>query len=281
MQSKKSQKVFTIFGLLLIAIAGGGFVWYEWAGGREMINYQDVIVLSQDVKQGEVINEDLISYLKVDKLSTIDGVIHDPATVIGKEAKHFIPSNTQLHSNYFEEAGIVLKEGQYIAQIPIEWTLSIPDTLRRGDQIAIYAATYDKQVLASLQPKETSTVTSNEEKEANEDSSKIEVTNGKGEVVENITTEETQVNETTISNTQPELTELLSTKVAYVRDGSNKEVVTISLKDRIDASSNIQNVEIITTAREFQEIENKIKQGGKLIIMYSDKDTEKVATTKE
>lgn len=266
MQSKKSQKIFTIFGLLLIAIAGGGFVWYEWGGGREMINYHDVIVLNQDVKQGQTINGDLLSYLKVDKLSTIEGVIKDPSVLIGKEATHFIPGNTQLHSNYFEDAGLTLKEGQYIAQIPVEWTLSIPDTLRRGDQIAIYAATYDKQVLANLQQVESKTV-----------SSQVKKNEEDGETTENAITEEVETTDS-INESSSELTELLSTKVAYVRDGSNREVVTVSSKERIDASSNIQNVEIITTPDEFQEIENKIKQGGKLIIMYSNKELNEVAT---
>lgn len=281
MQTSKNRKALTFSGVFLIAIAIGGFIWYEWGGGREMINYQDVIVLNTDVKQGDVITEELLSIQRVDKLMVIQGIITDPATLIGKEAKHFIPAATQLHNYYFEESGLVLSEGEFIAQIPVDWTLSIPDTLRRGDQIVIYAANYDQQVLENLQPKQT--VVSTEKKETpNENAASIDVKSEDANATETEETTKTEEVPTTPSVSETsELTELLNTKVAFVKDGSNKEVVTISPNDRLDASSNIENVEIITTLEKFQQIENKIKQGGKLIVMYSNETAEGTKTVGE
>lgn len=274
MQTTKSRKVFTFFGIFLIAIAIGGFIWYEWGGGRELINYQDVIVLSQDVKQGELIREEMLSLQRVDKFSVIDGIITDPGIVIGKEAKHFIPATTQLHNNYFDESGLVLSEGEFIAQIPVDWTLSIPDTLRRGDQIVIYSANYEQNILANLQPRQQVISSGNTETPTENGTSIVEdLVDDKDKTNEDTTkTEEVPAAPSVSENS--ELTELMNTKVAYVKDGSNKEVVTISLNERLDASSNIENVEIITTLENFQQIENKIKQGGKLIIMYSSEATD-------
>lgn len=261
MQPNKNKKWFSILGITLMAMAGVVFVWYEWGGGRELVNYTEIVMLNKEVREGQTITEQDLVLVKIDKTTVIDNVVTDYTKIVGKEARHYIPAKSQLHSGYFVPQGLVLSEGQVIAQIPVEWTLSVPDTLRRGDDIIIYSALYDKKLLETLQSdrnKEVTTVTS-------------ETT--QGETSENATEgeeEDTNIDISYSSNTSPEgLQELLSTKVAYVKDSSNKEVVTVSNNGRLDASSVIQNVEIITTPDEFKKIEQKINQGGKLIVMYS------------
>lgn len=234
-----------------MATAGAIFIWYEWGGGRELVNYETVIVLNEEVKKGDVIYEENISFLEVDKESLIKEVLKKPNTVIGQEAKHYIPANTQLHNNYFEEGGLLLKKNQFIAKIPLEWTLAVPDTLRRGDSIVIYAAMYDQNLLQQLNPSLQNPTINNDDEAT--------------ELIEPINSPYNAP-----VKTENELTEVLTTTVAYVKDSSNREVVTVSLNDRLDGSSTISGVEIITTTNEFKKIEDKINKGGKLIIMYSD-----------
>lgn len=263
MQSK-GKKNFTILGVLLLALTGAAFVWYEWAGGREFVNYSEVVVLKEDVLKGQKITSEQLTVKKVEKTSLIKEVVSDSEEIIGKEARHFIPAATQLHASYFDEAGLVLKEKQVIAQIPVEWTLSVPDTLRRGDNIVIYAALYDKQLLASLQTassKQTTVTSSNPNDSITSENQETET-----QVVITPTTS------TQDASQQKKFEEVLSAKVAYVKDSSNQEVVTVSTNDRLNATSVISNVEIVTTPKEFKRIEEKINQGGKLVIMYSDEE---------
>lgn len=258
----KKNRIFSILGILLLALSIGLFIWYEWGGGRELVHYDDVVVLKSDVKKGQLITDDLLQVIKVQSDLLIQDVIRAPKDILGKEANHYIPAQSQLHPTFFVDAGLVLKEGQYVAQIPIEWTLAVPDSLRRGDQIVIYAAQYEKKIMNSLQPKRQSS----ENKSENDDTDKSIDTN----INISEDDEKTDVLEESVA-TQPAFEELLNTTVAFVKDSANREVITVSDTDRLDGSAVIRNVEIITTLDDFKEIENQINQGAKLIVMYADK----------
>lgn len=267
MQTRKNR-LFAFLGVFLMASAIGLFVWYEWGGGRELVHYQDVYVFSDDVNKGQKISDELLETVKIEKSLLMKNAIQDKTKIVGKEARHFIPASTQLHPDYFDESGLVLKDGQYVAQIPLEWTLAIPDSLRRGDEVIVYAAQYDKQLLRSLLPNRqdlhgNTQASSEEKKTGNNQAESVE----KNEVL-------TEEEGTTADNSTNQIEELLKTKVAFVKDSANREVVTVSTSDRLDGSSVIRNVEIITTPEEFKMIENEINKGSKLIIMYTEKEKE-------
>lgn len=261
MKQKKQRQTLSIIGVVLMAIAVVAFVWYEWLGGRELLVYDDVVVLTKDVLQGETVTADKLAIVELEKDLITESTITDPNEIIGKSAKHFIPQSTTLHVNYFDKQELVLGEGEYISQIPVDWTISIPDTLRRGDEIIVYAATYENEILNNMQSNKSTSTSSSEDKE--EQPSVVEEVGGAVEKVE---------------EPKGELKELFTTNVAYVKDGSNKEVVTTSQLDRMDGSASISNVEIITTTNEFKMLEEQIKKGAKLIIMYSGENDSPVTT---
>lgn len=249
--SKKmnTKRVTAILGVLLIVSSVGLYTWYEFLGGRQYLLYEDIVVAKDSIKKGQVVEAADLTFMKVEKTQLANGVILNPNDVIGKQANHFIPQFAQLDTSYLSENGLVLKEGQFIAQIPVEWTLSIPDTLRRGDDIIMYSALFDSELLKNLNAKTTATSNS-------KDKNSTASTGG------------------TAATTSSGLEELLQTKVAFVKDGANREVVTVSNGDRIDGSAAIGSVEIITTPDEFKEIEGKINSGHKLIFMYTDENGE-------
>lgn len=228
------------------------FIWYEWLGGREFMNYQDVIVLKENVLRGQEIKEENLKHVLVEKNLVINQAVSNDTQIVGLEAKHFIPANEQLHPKYFEDGNLVLKEGQYVAQIPVEWTLAVPDSMRRGDQILIYSVNYDNQLLKSLQSKQS-----------------INQAQGKSNTEDKSGTSSNQeVINTLLDNNA--LNKVLEAKVAYVKDAANREVVNIGEGDRLDGSSAIHAVEIITTTEQFAKIEAQINKGSKLIMMYTD-----------
>lgn len=63
---------------------------------------------------------------------------------------------------------------------------------------------------------------------------------------------------------------LFETVVAYVKDGTNKEVVNINPKadDRIDASSNPVSIELVVTQTQLETLKKYHNQGYDFIIMY-------------
>ena len=232
----KKRKVLPILGFSLLGLASGLFSWYEFLGGREIVNYKEVVVLKEDVTQGTDITNNSWTTLMVDKNTLIKNPILDPRKIIGKQAKHYIPAKSQLTPEYFAKEGLVLKAGQYVAQIPIEWTLSSPDSIRRGDNIIIYSAFTDK---TSLEPKTQNILQANSKSQPNNP-----IPNPVG------------------------LKSLINSKVAYVKDSSNREVINVSSGDRLDGSAPLKSIEIITTPEDFKIIENEVKQGAKLVIMY-------------
>lgn len=72
-----------------------------------------------------------------------------------------------------------------------------------------------------------------------------------------------------------EIKQALSTKepiakstVAFVKDSSNREVITLSDKERYDGSSKISEIEIISNIETINLIRRKFDEGMKFIILY-------------
>lgn len=268
MSSKR--KILPALGLSLMGLSAGVFTWYEWMGGREYINYEEVLVLNEAVVRGQEITVDNLSYAMEEKSKIIEGAVIIPENIIGLEAVNYIPAKTQLHMNYFENADLVLEQGEYIAQIPIEWTLSIPDSLRRGDEVIVYSVMYDKELVNSLTSQQQDVISvGNNSNNTNDD------TTGNSDNEESENSASATVSEKKDSTSLNILNKVMDTKVAYVKDSANREVISIGEKDRLDGSSTIRAVEIVTTPENFQKIESQINQGAKLIVMYTDGNTVK------
>lgn len=63
---------------------------------------------------------------------------------------------------------------------------------------------------------------------------------------------------------------IFSTIVSYVKDSANREVVSTSPIDRIDANSTIKDLEIIATKEDIDLLTAIVTGGNKFIIGYSD-----------
>ncbi|MDP4084720.1 MAG: flagella basal body P-ring formation protein FlgA [Bacillota bacterium] len=250
----KRKKIFPLLGFTLMGLAVGLFVWYEWFGGRELINYQQVVVLKQNLNRGEEVKPDNLMYLMVEKQNVISGAITDPNQIVGKDVKNFVPGKDQLVNEFFDRADLVLHKGEYVAQIPSEWTLAFPDSMRRGDNIAIYAVNSGSDLMNSLSKKIV----------AHSNTSKNKATDN------NSNTQNTTIDSESLNIDTSNLNKILEVKVAYVKDSTNHEVVTVGSGDRLNGSGDIHSVEIITTTDKFEKIEQQINSGAKLIMMYTD-----------
>jgi hypothetical protein len=218
------------FGIILLILALGFFAFWELIG-RSKFLYSNVVVLKEDVLKGFEITHDMLQYIKIDSQGVIANCITNPDDIIGLEAKHYIPSGTQLVSNYFDVSSLVLKIDEKIMRLPDSWIHSFPDTLRRKDEVFIYAVKSHK---------------------------------------ENSNTGGISIDNTTKLNKDDENKEiyLLATKVAYVKDNSNKEVNSLD-DDRLVGTSTISNIEIVIREEQFETLRVYAQDGYTFVLMYT------------
>lgn len=225
-------------GMLLLILAVAFFVFWEFVGRNELL-YSNVIVLKNGVMKGTKITYDMLQYTKIDSQTLIKDCITNPDDIMGLEAKHYIPAGTQLVPNYFDISSLVLKDDEKIMRLPDGWVHSFPETLRRKDEVYIYAV----------------------------ESVKNSVDNN---VFNSDNSQETNVNEvnSNIKASEQEKIYLMTTTVAYVKDSSNKEVDSLD-DDRLVGSSAISNIELVITEKQFEMLRTYAQDGYTFILMYT------------
>lgn len=131
------EKTRGIIGILLIVVAIGGIVLWEY-GGRAEFTYKDVLVLNKDVPVGTTINMNQLGTMRIDQSALLPGRVENPNDIVGKQTVTFIPKGLQLSPKFFADKDLVLQDGYYVFSIPEDWIYSCPQTLRRGDDIYFY-----------------------------------------------------------------------------------------------------------------------------------------------
>ncbi|MEG0156206.1 MAG: SAF domain-containing protein [Anaerovoracaceae bacterium] len=133
MKNKKA-----IIGMILIVITIGGIIgWEFWA--REALTYDSVLVLTENVQKNTAIKKEMLAIKKIPQKSEAALTEQDIEQVVGKEARQFVPGETELFGEFFDNQDLVLNEDQYVFSVPNEWLKSYPQTLRRGDRAFLYA----------------------------------------------------------------------------------------------------------------------------------------------
>lgn len=96
------------------------------------------ILPHQEIQEGDV----EIKKLKIDYV--IPGAMGDPDQIIGKEALQLIEAGDQFTSNRIDKTAMLRQPGASIYEVPDEWLLSVPGSLRRLDRIKIKAVKVTK-----------------------------------------------------------------------------------------------------------------------------------------
>ena len=134
----KSGVVFSILGIILM-LSTLAMIYFWETKGRERFLYTDVVVLNQNIEADTAIEPDMIDLVKINPDNLMEGAVAKKDEVIGKYSAHFIPKYSQLSLAYFKDESVgVTKEYQYIFSIPVDWIITFPNSLRRGDTIYFY-----------------------------------------------------------------------------------------------------------------------------------------------
>jgi len=233
----KASKIMAVLAVVLI-LAAISLVYFWETRGREHFLYREVTVMAHSVEAGTIITADMLDVKSIDKGTIIEGAIVSKSSIIGKKAAHFIPGYSQLSQTYFEDENIVLKTDEYIFTIPEDWIITIPNSLRSGDIIYFYPVKIPDE--------------KDESKEANGGAR-----NRSKEDISGIPEEGTG-------------DYILESVVAYLKDSSNREVVTISEEERYDGSSKIASLEIIAELEDISYLKDLAENSYRFIILYKD-----------
>jgi ribosomal protein L11 len=241
-----------VLGIAVIIVLAMVMWWWE-ADGRQRAFYVDVPVFKDDVKRGDLIKEEMFTTVKYEKDKLIVNFIKEPRTIVGLEAKQYIPKNLQLDLQFFESPNLLTDDKRKNWKIPNEWIYSMPNSLRRKDQIVFYEVNSDAMKSdKKIQIDATSKIT--------EDIGK------KDQNIQVQITQKPDEKNKLMGKNEP----IFSTIVSYVKDSANREVVSTSPNDRIDANSTIKDLEIIATKEDIDLLTSIVTGGNKFIIGYSD-----------
>lgn len=264
--SKFLSKGISLFGFLCLGIVIIFQLWFE-SSGREIFFSEQVVKLKNSMGRNQIVTNDSWYYDKIPKSTLIEGVITNPDEIVGKSVTEYIPYNAQLSPTYFELPELITDKNHLTMKIPNDWIYSIPNTLRSRDKIVLKEVTSD--VLEVEKTKELnndpSLLAAKEQEKQNQEKS-ANTTQNAEDAAEDVVPTYTTGEQAAVAVKAGEI--VLETTVAYVKDSSNREVVSISTKDRNDGTSVIRDVEIVATLKDVQKLESFVKKGSKFIIMY-------------
>ncbi len=234
----RKNKYKGIAGLLIMTLAL--VVMYVWLMyGQKALASNSVLVASMDIEPGTILDPGTHFVIKnISKDCLVSGFMNqtDLPSLDGLSANQFIPMNAQITGRFFEKSGIVVANDRFIFKIPNSWIYAVPSSIRRGDEILIYEidSRIDQGVNFS------SSVTEDD----------LETFQAKPTIE--------------ISSQKP----IIETTVIYVKDSSNREVVDADDRSRLDGTSQVSSIEIVSTREDTIALEKKVAEGKKLILVY-------------
>ncbi len=126
------------FALIAISLILMG-VWEFW--GRETISYETILVLKNPLPAHTLVTAEDFRLKKVESPSK--GALREEhlEQLLGMETSQYVAENSELRAEYFNQskyaAGNELGKGTMA--VPIDWLVSLPQTLMRGDAVAVYS----------------------------------------------------------------------------------------------------------------------------------------------
>lgn len=138
---------FNVFGKVMVSLICMAplclYIYSDTVKNEKLLDDTVTIdVLKQSVDTGTVIDSiDMFKTIRVDEdyvRSNPDLVISSD-DIIGKQAVTKILGSTPVLKQSFEDVTVFLEDNEMVFSIAPEWIVSTPDSIRRGDNIFLYA----------------------------------------------------------------------------------------------------------------------------------------------
>lgn len=233
----RKNKIMGFIALLIMTLALV-LMYLYLTYGQKVLSSETVLVANTDIEPGTLINTKLHFIEKsIDKNDLIPGslTIEVSSIIEGMAANQYIPMNSQISVRCFEKPRMVVIDDKFVFKIPGSWIYAVPSSIRRGDDVLVYEidARIDQEI--KLSP-------------ANDES---------------LPTYQA-ISGISLSSDTP----VIETTVIYVKDSANREVVDVDGRRRLDGSSQVSSIEIVCTKKEMSQLEAKVLDGKKLILVY-------------
>lgn len=213
---------------ILLMLATMAMIYFWETSGREQFLYSGVVVLNQSVEANISITSDMLDWIKINPNNLMEGAIVEKEKIIGKYSVHYIPKYSQLALAYFKDDTTNIKEEDC-------YIFTIP-----ADWIITFPNSLRRGDTIYFYP--------------------VKIMSEKEEENKSFTS----LDNIKITNQS----DLLKSKVAYLKDSGNREVVNTAGEDRYDGSANIASIEIITTYEGVSYLQGLADNNYKFIILY-------------
>ncbi|MGO4697727.1 SAF domain-containing protein [Paenibacillus sp. 2TAB26] len=110
-----------------------------------LMDTQNVVVASRQMLPHEAITEDDLLIVRIKEDYVISGAIpeEDAHLLVGQEALQLIEAGDQMTINRVDKTSLLSVPGATVVEMPEDWILSVPGSLRRLDRITIFAVPTD------------------------------------------------------------------------------------------------------------------------------------------
>jgi hypothetical protein len=132
----RSARLFIVIFLYAAVLAGHVFaVNFYVTRFSDKVDSKEIAVAVKDIPLHTVIRQEDLALKRVRLADVVDGAFTSTNVAVGKESTAPMSRNEQLTVQKINE--VVKREGQMIIEIPGEWLLSFPKSLRRLDKIRL------------------------------------------------------------------------------------------------------------------------------------------------
>lgn len=112
-----------------------------------MVDTQRVVIAARQLLPHDAIKEEDLMILRIKEDYVISGAIpaEDAHLLIGQEALQLIEAGDQMTVNRVDKTSLLSVPGATVVELPDDWILSVPGSLRRLDRITIFAVPTDTE----------------------------------------------------------------------------------------------------------------------------------------
>ncbi|MBH0167155.1 SAF domain-containing protein [Fictibacillus sp. 7GRE50] len=190
---------------------------------------QNIVVASDKIPVDSIIEEEHVTVQKIPNEYVTEGMIKDPAEVVGKRTTTIIEKFDSFSKNKIGDPSLKKNKNEYFFSIPSSWIESVPGSLRRLDTVDLWLSKPEGR---------------------------------KSTVQEDLTNIEEELG----NAAKPIASDLI---VAFIKNSQNTEVQGAEEKtDRLDGNSSPSQIEVLMKKDDFSKLNAAIAQGYKIIVSY-------------
>ncbi|MGG4145697.1 SAF domain-containing protein [Paenibacillus algorifonticola] len=146
MEFKKLNRIFLYVLCMLGSLSLMYMLDIKWS---KDVDTSWVVMASRQIMPREQITVDDLALVKMKNNLLVEGATNRSELFVGKEALQLIEAGDQLTLNRVDKMALLRSPDAQIVEVPDEWLLSVPGSLRRLDRVTLTAVYGDQAAVDS------------------------------------------------------------------------------------------------------------------------------------